>query len=96
MSPQARYSANETDEFWMNIDDYRSAVSQDESLLLGAVLNGHVGEVSDDARDFHANHGYGICNEEGSRILECSGTHGFMLTNTYIKKRDEDLITFIS
>ena len=41
----------------MHLGDYISTIPKDESFLLGADLNGHVGKVRDDADDCQATMG---------------------------------------
>lgn len=46
-TPQAGCDKNEKDKFWMNIGDFLSTVPMHESVLLGADLNGHIGQKHD-------------------------------------------------
>ncbi|VDM82608.1 unnamed protein product, partial [Strongylus vulgaris] len=43
-APQTGCKEGEKDMFWQYLDDYITSIPQDEILLLGADLNGHVGE----------------------------------------------------
>lgn len=52
-------------------------VSKDESLSLGADLNGHV-----DEGNCHGSHEYGICNDERERTLEFPAAHDLVMVNT--------------
>ena len=95
-APQAGCTDEEKDGFWQELDDYVRSVPSEETLLIGADLNGHVGEQRRGASKCHGNHGYGIRNDEGERILEFATAHELALANTYFIKKDNHLVTYAS
>ena len=57
-APQVGCKDDEKDTFWQELDDHISSIPQEETLLLGADLNGHVGERREGGKR-HGGHGYG-------------------------------------
>ncbi|KAL1247800.1 hypothetical protein QQF64_023176 [Cirrhinus molitorella] len=64
--------------------------------ILGGNLNGHVGSGNDGYTCCHGGRGFGVQNNDGSRILDCTETHDLAVTNTYFKKRDTHLAIYTS
>ena len=95
-APQVGCSDEEKESFWEDLDNYVSSLPQDEIVVIGADLNGHVGQQRDGANKCQGNRGYGIRNEEGERILDFATAHNLVLANTYYVKKDDHLITYAS
>ena len=56
-APQASFSAEEKDEFYEQMISLVSSVLDEEMLLIGGDLNGHVGESTAGFEDLHGGHG---------------------------------------
>lgn len=69
-TPQNKCSGNGKDNFCMYPGETLSTIPKEECILLGADLNGHVGQKRDDTSGCHGIHGFGICNDKGTRMLE--------------------------
>ena len=69
-APQAGLSAEEKDEFYEQMINLVYSVPDEEMLLIGGDLNGHVGENTVGFEDVHGGHGYGNQNPDGVRILD--------------------------
>lgn len=83
---QVGCSVNEKDQFWMNLGDYKSTISIDETLLLGTDSNKHVGKVRDDASNCHGNREYRTRCEQGERIIVFAGAHSLVIAYTYLRR----------
>ena len=66
----------------------------DQRLVLGGDLNGHIGVQSDGYPGVHGGLGFGRRNEEGRMILEFATAHDLIIANLFFRKRKSQLITF--
>ncbi|KAM9794705.1 uncharacterized protein LOC133163459 [Syngnathus typhle] len=73
-----------------------SGIPQNEVIILGGDLNGHVGRESDGFEGVHGEQGYGMRNAEGERILEFGNALELVLCNTLFKKDEAKLVTYSS
>ena len=95
-APQVGESEEAKDEFMEGFEDLILNVAQNEKVLVGADLNGHVGQAADGYQQVHGGKGYGQRNREGERILECAESLNMALVNTFYEKSKEHLITYKS
>jgi len=95
-APQVGCSDEEKNEFWTALDEIMASIPDDETLLLGGDLNGHVGQNKGGAGKCHGGRGYGTRNDEGERILEFAEAHDLVLANTYFVKPENHLVTYAS
>ena len=65
-------------------------------LIVCGDLNGHVGKTSDGFEGIHGGRGFGVCNPEGTRILDLCAAAGLVVTNTHFTKLDSRLVTYRS
>ena len=54
---------------------------EDEKLVIGGDLNGHVGGESNGYDGVHGDHGYGLRNEEGEKILDLAQRQELLVCN---------------
>src|SRR6188768_3362291 len=73
-----------------------SGVSEDESIFVGADLNGHVGKVPNGFEGGQGGHGYGKRNAEGEMLLEFAVAMDLVVGNTFFVKDDTKKITYQS
>ncbi|XP_047988405.1 uncharacterized protein LOC125228012 [Leguminivora glycinivorella] len=95
-APQANCSEDDKDAFWEDLNTFISEIPEDESLYLGADLNGHVGENNINAEQWHGGFGFGTRNADGDRILEFAARNELAIVNTYFKKKIDHLVTYRS
>ena len=67
-----------------------------QEIIIGGDMNGHVGQVANGFHEAHENFDYGTRTAEGERILEFAETLGYVVTNTLFKKRQSHLVTYES
>ena len=73
-APQVGRTEKEKEEFWEILDDYIGKVSEDQLLVIGGDLNGHVGRDRSGFEEVMGIDGNGERNEAGESILElCQG-----------------------
>ncbi|KAJ2939001.1 hypothetical protein O0L34_g18979 [Tuta absoluta] len=95
-APQTNTASDEKDAFWDDLHLLTNNIPKDESVHLGADLNGHVGESNNNAGGCHGGYGYGTRNQDGDRILEYAVSCDLAIINTYFSKKDTHLITYRS
>lgn len=94
-APQVGCDEEEKEDCWKRLDLLVMNIPEDESIIIGADLNGHVGEGSDDS-DVIGKWGVGVRNSEGDRIVEYAMAFGLKIVNTCFEKRRSLLITYKS
>ena len=69
-------------------------VPRTEKVVVGADLNGHVGENPGVFQRVRGGKGYGQRNREGENILESTESLDLALVNTFFNKKEEHLTTY--
>ena len=82
--------------FWEDLEVLIQTMPQNEKVVIGGDLNGHVGQINEDYDKIHGGYGFGTRNNEGKTILDFAIAYDFNIINTFFKKREEHLITFKS
>lgn len=95
-APQVGETEEMKEDFMEKFEELILSVAQNEKLLVGADLNGHVGRSADGFQQVHGGKGYGRRNKEGEKILECAESVDMAIVNTFYEKPDEHLITYKS
>jgi len=95
-APQAGRPQEEKDAFWDSMHIIVSRIPDNEVVILGGNLNGHVGRTVDGYGGVHGGMGFGRRNPEGEAILEFGDAMGMMVGNTFFRKPDSHLITYES
>ncbi|EYC25573.1 hypothetical protein Y032_0011g1280 [Ancylostoma ceylanicum] len=95
-APQVGCTSEEKSSFYEDLEQYVHTIGDEEVLLLGGDLNGHVGEEREGFNRWHGGYGYGMRNEEGQRILEFAAVSDLIIANTQFRKRKSHLVTFAS
>mgnify|MGYP007071599789 CR=1 FL=1 len=95
-APQVGRNQVEKDEFWNAVYDLVGRLKNEEMVVLGGDLNGHVGRESDGYEGVHGGFGYGVRNVEGEKILEFGDAMEMIVCGTQFKKDDNKLITYSS
>ena len=95
-APQVNYSMEKID-FWEDLDGLiESTISTKERIVLGADLNGHVGEGNIGDEEIMGRYGAGTRNKAGSMVVDFGKRMDLAIVNTYFKKKDEHRVTYKS
>ena len=95
-APQVNYSMEEKNDFWEDLDGLIESISKQERIVLGADLNGHVGEGNIGDEEIMGRYGAGTKNKEGSMVVDFGKRMDLAILNTYFKKKDEHRVTYKS
>ena len=88
--PQVGCEEKEKETFLMDLEGLIKEVSEDEKLVIGDDLHGHVGRESNGYDGVHGDHGHGLRNEDLVQRQE------LLVCNTRYRKRDKHLIAYSS
>ena len=94
-APQVNNSMEGKNHFWEDLDGLIESVSKEERIVLGADLNGHVGEGNIGDEEIMGRYGAGTKNKEGSMVVDFGKRMDLAIVNTYFKK-DEHRVTYKS
>lgn len=86
--------AEEKEEFWRQIDSLIRAVPENERIVLGGDLNGHIGQDNANIQRVHGGSGAGERNE-GEQITDFAMAFDLTSVNT-LKKRKAQMFTYRS
>ena len=95
-APQVNSSMEEKNNFWEDLDGLIESVSKKERRVLGAGLNGHVGEGNIGDDEIMGRYSAGTRNKEGSMVMDFGKRIDLAIVNTYFKKKDEHRVTYKS
>ena len=95
-APQVNNSMEEKNDFWEDLDELTESISKEERIVLGADLNGHVGEGNIGDEEIIGRYGAEIRNKEGSMVGDFGKRMDLAIVNTYFKKKDEHRVTYKS
>ncbi|XP_067122759.1 craniofacial development protein 2-like [Centruroides vittatus] len=95
-APQQCTLKSEKDECWRSLEAHLRLVGDDEFLIIGCDLNGHVGATRENYERVHGGSRFGDRNTDGDRILECAEVFDLAIVNTFFKKRTSHLVTYAS
>ncbi|XP_047111657.1 craniofacial development protein 2-like [Schistocerca piceifrons] len=93
---EAGCSEDEKEKFWRDLDGVMVGVPENERVIVGGDLNGHVGGRKGGEERWHGGGGYGERNEEGKKIVEFAVAFDLVIMNTYFQRKREKLITYRS
>ena len=95
-APQVNNSMEEKNDFWEDLDGLIENVSKEERIVLGADLNGHLGEGNIGDEKIMGRYGAGTRNKEGSMVMDFGKRMNLAIANIYFKKKDEHRMTYKS
>ena len=93
---QVNNSMEEKNDFWEDLDGLIESISKEERIILGADLNGHVGEGNIGDEEIMRRYGAGTRNKEGSVVVDFGKRMNLAIVNTYSKKKDKHKMTYKS
>ncbi|XP_069989445.1 craniofacial development protein 2-like [Penaeus vannamei] len=83
------------EEFCGEVEDLVQSIAREERVVIGANLNGHVGEGNSDHEGVASSYGVGEGNAEGQMIVDFAKRIELAIVTTYFKK-EEHRITYRS
>ncbi|XP_049947978.1 craniofacial development protein 2-like [Schistocerca serialis cubense] len=86
-APQVVCLEDENEKFWRNLDGVMVRIPENERVIVGGDLNGHVGERKGGEERWHGGWGYGERDEEGKKIVEFAVAFDLVITNTYLQRK---------
>ena len=72
------------------------SISKEERTVLGADLNGHVGEGNIGNEEIMGRYNAGTRNKEETMVVDLRKRMNLAIVNTYLKKKDEHRVTYKS
>ena len=93
-APQVNNSMEEKKDFWQDLDELIESVSKQERIVLGADLNGHVGEENIGNEKIMGRYGAGTRNKQGSMVADFAKRMDLAVVNIYFKKKNEHRVTY--
>ena len=84
-APQVNNSMEEKNDFWEDLDGLIESISKEERIVLGADLNGHVGEENIWNEKIMGRCGAGTRNKGGSMVLDFGKRMDLAIVNIYFK-----------
>ena len=93
---QVNNSMEEKNDFWEDLDGLIKSVPKQESIVLGADLNGHVDKGNIRNGEIMGRYGAGTKNKEGSMVVDFIKRMDLVIVNTYFKKKDECRVMYKS
>ena len=87
-APQVNNSMEEKNDFWEDMDGLIESISKEERIVLGADLNGNVGEENIGDEEIMGRYGAGTRNKEGSMVVDFGKRMDLAIVNTYLFKEE--------
>ena len=95
-APQVGCIREEKETFWMDLDETVEKIPRNERIVVGADLNGHVGEGNNGDEECMGRHGLGKKNNEGQAVVDFAKRRELAITNTYFVKKPAHRVTYSS
>ena len=95
-APQVGCELEEKDNFWLELDEVIQSIPRSERVIIGADLNGHVGEGNRGDEEVMGRFGLGERNAEGQRVIDFAKRMEMAVVNTFFLKRQEHRVTYKS
>src|SRR5207247_6065669 len=86
----------EKGEFLLSISKMVDEIGQEEFVVIGGDMNGHVGEKVDGYEGVHGGKGYGVRNTEGEMLLEFADAMKLVVLDTWFTKNESKKVTYES
>ena len=86
----------EKNDFLQDLNGLIESVSKQKRIVLGADLNGHVGEGNIKGEEVMGRYGAGTGNKEGSTVVDFAKRMNLAIVNTYFKKKHKHRVTYKS
>ena len=93
---QAGCIREEKEAFWLDLDETVEKIPKNEKIVVGADLNGHVGEGNNGDEECMGRHELEKRNNEGQAVVGFATRVGLAITNTYFVKKAAHRVTYNS
>ena len=95
-APQVGCIREEKETFWLDLDETVKKIPRNERIVMGADLNGHVGEGNNGDEKCISRHELGKRNNEGQAVLDFAKRRELAITKTYFAKKPAHRVTYSS
>ena len=95
-APQVGCTEEEKETFWEQMDQDLSATLDDERVIVGGDLNGHIGRSRDGIERIHGGWGMRDRNDEGEKIVDTAMAFDLAIVNTFFEKKVNQFVTYNS
>ena len=95
-APQVGCIHEEKEAFWLDLDETVEKISKNERNVVGADLNGHVGEGNNGDEECMGRHGLEKRNNEGQAVMDFAKRMELTITNTDFVKKPAHRVTYNS
>ena len=95
-APQVGFDMEEIESFWRDFDEAVLSVSGGERIVIGADLNGHVGEGNSGDEVVIGRYGFKERSKEGKMEVDLAKRMEMELVNTYFRRKAEHRISYKS
>src|SRR6266516_1216804 len=95
-APQVGRPIVEKEEFLLALSKIVDEIGQEEFVVIGGDMNGHVGAKADGYEGVHGGKGYGERNTEGEMLLEFADAMKLVVLNTWFTKNEPKKVTYES
>ena len=95
-APQVGCIREEKETFWLDLDETVEKIPRNEIIVVGADLNGHVGEGNNGDEECMGRHGLEKRNNEGQAVVDFAKRRELAVTNTYFVKKPVPRVTYSS
>ena len=96
LCPQAGCTEEEKETSWEQMDQELSATIDEERVIVGGDLNGHIGSSREGIERIHGGWGMGDRNDEGENIVETAMAFDLAIVNTFFEKKVNQYVTYNS
>ena len=95
-APQVGCIREEKEAFKLDLDETVEKIQKNERIVMGADLNGHVGEGINGKKECMGRHGLGKRNNEGQAVMDFARRMELAITNIYFVKKPAHRVTYNS
>ena len=95
-APQVGCTEEEKETFWGQMDQELSSTLDDERVIVGGDLNGHIGRSRDGIERIHGGWGMRDRNDEGEKIVDPAMTFDLAIVNTFFEQKVNQFVTYNS
>ena len=95
-APQVGCIRKEKKTFWLDLDETVKKIPRNEKIVVGADLNGHVGEGNNGDEECMGRHKLGKTNNEGQAVVDFAKRRELAITNTYFVKKPTHIVIYSS
>ena len=86
----------EKEAFWLDLDETVEKIPKNERIVVGADLNGHVGEWNSSDEQCMGRYGLKKRNNKGQAVVDFAKRMELAITNTYFVKKPAHRVTYNS